>query len=362
MTDLAVNDVRAAVAAGVIDEAQAAHLMTIANDRKGFRENMRDEDEPFELFKGFSEIFVTVGLGILFSGILAVSALTNSATVAFIVAITLSVSFAFYFTLRRRMTLPSIALACIYAVSMAGLLSLLMVSEDEMPDGWSFLLISGIGAVAMLAYFIKFRVPFAVLLVGVFCGGIAFSIAGIIAPEAIFASAIMRSGDGFFDLGRNPTMAWTMLLFGMFAFLAGMYFDMKDPHRISRFSACGFWLHLLAAPAIVNVITMSLLNIGGVQGYLFATIALLVITIFALIIDRRSFLTAGIFYIGLILIWAMESATGDEGINIILVLISMGTFITALGTWWVQIRAALMRKLPDFAFKKRLPPYAVGKV
>ena len=31
--------------------------------------------------------------------------------------------------------------------------------------------------------------------------------------------------------------------------------------------------------------------------------------------------------------------------------------ITAIGTWWVQLRAKVMQLLPDFPGKSRLPPY-----
>ena len=36
----------------------------------------------------------------------------------------------------------------------------------------------------------------------------------------------------------------------------------------------------------------------------------------------------------------------------------LGATITALGTWWVPLRAAVMRALPAFPGKTSLPPYA----
>lgn len=369
MAEFDIDDVRAGVAAGVIDEVQATKLIAIANGRQGHRVNMGAEDEPFELFKGFSEIFVTVGLGILFAGILSISAAFGNVVLVMVFSIVLSAAFAFYFTLRRRMTLPSIALALVYAGSVAILGAYLILgpaieeyeSSGEIPDATNALIVAAIGAVAMFAYFWKFRVPFSMFLFGLYCGAIAFSIAGIIAPESIFAAGFMTymgSADGFFDLGRNPTMAWTMLLFGFGAFLGGMYFDLKDPYRISRYSSCGFWLHIIAAPAIVNVVALSLLSIDGVLGYVYAALALIIIAVVALVIDRRSFLTAGIFYIGVILMWALNSAdNGGDDSNIIIAMLIMGAFITALGTWWVQIRAWLMKILPDFPLKSKLPPY-----
>lgn len=374
MADFDIDDVRAGVAAGVIDEVQATKLIAIANGRQGHRVNMGAEDEPFELFKGFSEVFVTVGLGILFGGILAFTMVFQSVIAVAIATILLTIAFASYFTLRRRMTLPSIALALVYAGAVFGLISYLVfervigidgleadnydAATSAVSDGWPFLTVFITSAVAMFVYFWRFRVPFGIFLFGLFCGGIAFSISWIMAPEGIFAAGFMRSAEGFFDLNRNPTLAWTLLLFGIGAFLGGMYFDLKDPYRISRYSSCGFWLHIIAAPAIVNVVTLSLLGIEGTVGYLFAALALTAIAIVSLIIDRRSFLTAGIVYIGAILLWALNAGenSGDDS-SIVWAMLIMGAFITALGTWWVQLRAWLMKLLPNFPLKTKLPPY-----
>ena len=46
------EDLRAAVAAGILDEAQAARLTVLINDREGKRAAMPQEDEPFEFFRG----------------------------------------------------------------------------------------------------------------------------------------------------------------------------------------------------------------------------------------------------------------------------------------------------------------------
>ena len=92
------------------------------------------------------------------------------------------------------------------------------------------------------------------------------------------------------------------------------------------------------------------------MGYGLAASALVIIAIVALVIDRRSFLTAGIIYIGIIMAWALDTGSGDEW-SIAITLLIMGAMITALGTWWVQLRGAIMKKLPNFPLKHRLPPY-----
>ena len=67
-TGLNRDDLRAAVGAGMITEAQAASLTALAQDRAGTRSTLGPQEEPFELFKGFNEIFIVVGLSILYLG------------------------------------------------------------------------------------------------------------------------------------------------------------------------------------------------------------------------------------------------------------------------------------------------------
>ena len=70
MAEMDLNDLRAAVAADIITEKQATAMRVMIEKRIGYRDFMKREDEPFEFFSGFAEIFVTVGLSILFTGIL----------------------------------------------------------------------------------------------------------------------------------------------------------------------------------------------------------------------------------------------------------------------------------------------------
>jgi hypothetical protein len=356
MAEILPDDIRASVAAGILTEAQAARVLAVAEDRHGFRSHMPDDDEPFELFRGFSEIFVTVGLALLTSGTIGLSLILGNPLAIPVVAAVISVLFARYFTLRRRMTLPSIFLAGTFGFSVFVLAAILLLDAGDNLGTRSLLAFALTGA-ALLAYFRTFRVPFVMFLTGL-CGiGIAYSLTGILLPDAIIREGLESGFGDFLDLGRSPVLATTLLLFGLAAFAGAMVFDLRDPHRISRHAASAFWLHILAAPAIVNVVAVSLLGVGGTAGYLLAALALALITIAALIIDRRSFLTAGIIYIGVILTWAISSAQIDESWGVVWTLLVMGVFITWLGAWWVPMRGGLMRALPDFPLKSQLPPY-----
>lgn len=351
------GDLRAAVAAGVVTEAQAAGLAAMAHDRAGRRASMPQEDEPFEFFKGFSEIFVSVGLVILLSGIGMLLIWASGATILILVpAICAAIAWwwAGYFTLRRRMNLPSMVLASAFAGGVAISAVTLILQFSTAPR---LIAVGGalITVAAIAAWYRRFRLPFAMFLLG---------LAALAAIYGVFAgidtlSAFGGGGRGaLFDLRNSPQMSLATLIFGIGAFVAGMWFDTRDPYRLGRHAATAFWLHMLAAPALVNTVAMTLYNIGGTTGMVTTTLALVVIAGLALVIDRRSFLTAGIIYIALVIAWAVRGGGGDSMGGWIVILLLLGALITALGTWWVPLRRALMLALPDFPGKSRLPPYA----
>ncbi|WP_380055886.1 hypothetical protein ACFE33_01350 [Falsihalocynthiibacter sp. SS001] len=353
MSGFSTDDVRAAVAAGVINESQASRLVTMAQSRQGVRTYLSGEDEPFEFFRGFAEIFVTVGLGLLFAGIFAITALLGGGAVVPIVGMLLCAGFAVYFTKKRRMSLPSIALATGFGLFMA-ISTGMIIGTGEIPEAGHGLIIGLVGMAGMALYFNYFKLPFSMFILGLFGIVTILSLAGIVSNDR---RIFFDFPESLFDLGHGSVMAYGSLIFGVLAFAGGIWFDLKDPHRISRYSSSAFWLHMLAAPALVNVVALSLFNIGGIVGYTLTSAALLCVTIVALVIDRRSFLTAGIGYIAVLIFMALENST-DEHISTVVTLLVLGGVVTFLGTWWVQIRDIVMQALPNFPLKKRLPPYS----
>ena len=345
------EDLRAAVAAGIIDEAQAARLKALADDRTGRRSAMPAEDEPFEFFRGFSEIFISIGLIILLSGVAAL--LVAFGGFALLTMVPLACAgiawwWATYFTLRRRMTLPSMVLACAYGAGVA-IFGFTVLDKGGLDAKAIAILGFAVSAAAMALWYRQFRLPFSAFLTGAFVLGMVYAVTA----SAANLGGLATNGDfrSFFDLRTNPAFAMATLLFGIGAFLVGMWFDTRDPHRLGRHAATAFWCHLLAAPALVNTVAVTLMNGSGLG---LMALALVAITVLALVIDRRSFLTAAIAYIAIIISWVMGDQGGTQWIFVLLLL---GSFITAIGTWWVQLRGWVMRVLPDFPGKSRLPPY-----
>jgi hypothetical protein len=361
LKEIGQADLRAAVAAGLISEAQAAGVAAIAHDRAGKRAAMPAEDEPFEFFKGFSEIFVSVGLLILLAGIsLLLGWLGGITMMIALPAICAGICWwwANYFTLERRMNLPSMVLAAAFGGGVYVSAFTLMM-QGNLPDRGAVILSALIAMAAMGLWYRRFRLPFTMFVLGL------FGLAAIYALTAsIDAIAGMTTGFGgaFFDLRNSPQFSLATLIFGACAFVGGMWFDARDPYRLGRHAATAFWLHLLAAPALVNTVAMTLFNIGGKGGMVATATALVLIAMLALVIDRRSFLTAGIVYIALVISWLVRGGAEASIGHWALILLILGAFVTALGTWWVPLRSRLMRALPDFPGKDRLPPYKASEL
>lgn len=352
-----LSEMRAAVAAGILTEAQAAELTALAHDRAGKRAALPAEDEPFEFFRGFAEIFIAVGLSILLSGIALLLGIVGGVTILIAIpAIMAAIAWwmAGYFTLKRRMNLPSMVLVSAYS---SGIYVSALTFLGQMSLGLKAVAFAAaiITVAATALWFRRFRLPFAMFVLGVFA---------LLATYALFTS--YSAGSGQFDTldgwARSfvPRLDLTLasLVFGIAAFAGAMWFDLRDRYRIGRHAATAFWLHLLAGAALVNTIAGNLYHNGGSGGILPTVIALLLFAFVALLIDRRSMLTAGTAYIAAVIYWAVAGDGSASMREWAMILIVLGLFFTLLGTWWVPLRAAIMRALPAFPGKDRLPPYS----
>jgi ABC-type uncharacterized transport system permease subunit len=129
-----------------------------------------------------------------------------------------------------------------------------------------------------------------------------------------------------------------------------MGFDLSDPHRVTRRAASGFWLHVIAAPAIVNTVALTLFDAGTLTAQLTLAAFLALMAVFAVVIDRRSFLVSGVGYVVALAITVAEGQA-------FFVILMLGAGLVLLGAQWEGLRRAVMRALPRFPGKDRLPPY-----
>ena len=345
------TDLRAAVAAGVLSEAQAAHLDQLAHARRGARSDLAVGDEPFELFRGFNEIFIVVGLIILAIGWSTMVGLfvtlgdTGNTFSRVVMASLLGAGIlwllAEYFTRRRRMVAPSIALSVLWGGNALGGFSaafaqpFMMVQEDFSSLPLPLVLTT----LALLAFWWRFRVPFAMAMIAL----------GAFAVALVLTASRAGNPDSFselFLLSAGGPFALVTLVLGVVVFAVAMVFDMSDPHRVTRRSANGFWLHVVAAPALVNTLALTLIESG--QNALL-TLVLLVFALVAIVIDRRSFLIAAVGYSVTL---AFTVFGGEGGAYSIF---ALGVVLLLLGAFWERLRARLLRLMP-FLPLDRLPP------
>ncbi len=353
------DDLRASVSAGIVTEAQAAAVMGLADSRRGARENLTPGDEPFELFRGFNEIFIVVGLSIVTSGWIGVVTwfvgdeivdVRKSMIAAALVSAAILWLLSEYFVRHRRMVAPAIALAVMFAANavfgfVAGYGQYFMLAQDNY-ESLPFPL--ALATVALFLYWLRFRVPFSMALIAVG----AFSVAFFIAANS---SGSPDTLEDLFLLSAGGPFAWITLALGLVVFAVAMAFDMSDPHRVTRRSANGFWLHVVAAPALVNTFALTLLDSDAAWANAVLAGVLAIFAVIAIVIDRRSFLLAAIGYIVVIGATVLE----DGGLEFII--LSLGVGLLLLGALWEKIRARLLLMLPGFVPVHRFPPSNTSK-
>ena len=345
------DDLRAAVGAGIVTEGQAASLTSLADSRRGARTDLAVGDEPFELFKGFNEVFIVVGLLILamgWAGVVGVAyaaEITNPQQAAMLygsIGALIIWAMSEYFIRRRRMVGPAIALSILFTGNAAiGLTAyfaqpFMVAQQDYASLPLPFIL----GTAAIGVFWYRFRVPFAMAMIAV-----GFFIVAIL--MAATSQGTPQDPSDLFLLSAGGPFAWITLVLGLLVFAVAMAFDMSDPHRVTRRSANGFWLHVVAAPTLVNTLALTLLDRDAHWALLGV---MLIFALIAIVIDRRSFLIAAIGYI------VALASTVFDGETTALTVLVLGIILLLLGAFWEKFRARLLRLMPRFVPLHRLPP------
>ena len=345
------DDLRAAVGAGIITEGQAASLTSLADSRRGARTDLAVGDEPFELFKGFNEVFIVVGLLILamgWAGVVGVAyaaEITNPQQAAMLygsIGALIIWAMSEYFIRRRRMVGPAIALSILFTGNAAiGLTAyfaqpFMVAQQDYASLPLPFIL----GTAAIGVFWYRFRVPLAMAMIAV-----GFFIVAIL--MAATSQGTPQDPSDLFLLSAGGPFAWITLVLGLLVFAVAMAFDMSDPHRVTRRSANGFWLHVVAAPTLVNTLALTLLDRDAHWALLGV---MLIFALVAIVIDRRSFLIAAIGYI------VALASTVFDGETTALTVLVLGIILLLLGAFWEKFRARLLRLMPRFVPLHRLPP------
>jgi hypothetical protein len=346
------DDIRAAVASNILTEPQAASLMALADRRRGTRENMDGLDEPFELFRGFNEVFIVIGLVILYSGWMGLTGISlllsdneNGSTLVYgVISVIVTYVLTRYFTVKRRMVAPSIMLVVLMMLS--GLQIGASLANLMGFSGASMLACAvTLSTLLLAAYYFMFRIPVTVFF-------IALGVFVVTGALVVQGGVNTPSPSDFFMLTNNGPYAYITIILGLIGLAIALRFDMSDPHRVTRRASSGFWLHVVAAPAIVNTVALTLLEGGGIASQIILLGFLAMMAVFAMIIDRRSFLVAGIGYIVALAITILDG-------NAAIVILILGLGLVFLGAKWEGLRARIMDALPSFPGKDKLPPWGL---
>ena len=377
------TDIRAAIEAGAISDEGAKRFEAFLKARND-PDRMLDA-ENLRFLSNFNDVFLTIGIVVLMTGLGFLSAISvtnmlgissmsepNSMVAAQAIAdkirwaliltpIPLIVGawlLAEYFCGKRRLLLPSMALAIVIvwasAALAAGLASFMVdpvIEAGHVESGmnpWEILTglsYSGFAAAVAAAglFFWRFRLPFSL-----------FLLAGAIA--GLFYTAVAQ----FAGIGQVGSGA-AMLVVGLATLGTAIAFDMRDPTRSTRSSDHAFWLHMAAAPQIILGVRGLLLGSGFAPASTAeATMMLVVLIAFAVLslaLNRRALIVSGLVTFATTL-WVLVNEFGGGGVNtLMLTALIIGGAIVLQGGGWRTARRGLLKVFPqEGALGRIFPP------
>ena len=262
------TDLDAAVGEGIISRDQAMQLRDLAKrtavaagDTLDFTPETRDE--PFRLLRGFRDVFIAIAVAIFAFGLSSLAtAFSDGYNLMFETVgtaedrvwllvtsaawVIVGVLLAEWITGRQRLPLASLVMSLAFAFWSMSFVTAVAINLapdvftglDKAVDGatiWARI----VGALLGLIFFYwRYRLPFTLLPLAAAAVFMGYSLIGAIVGET------WAEDNGRYIIG----------VLGLCVFALAMWFDIKDRLRVTRFSECAFWLHLLAAPMLVHSI------------------------------------------------------------------------------------------------------------
>lgn len=364
------SDLDVAVHEGIISSDQAARLRDLgsrlsstSDEALVFTQDTRDE--PFRLLRGFRDFFIFIGIVIFAIGLTTfvvgylggLDTLENymrdfhpsrmkAVALSFGLLVT-GVLLAEWVTRLQRLPLSSLVTSLALAFWSGGFLVVVtatiwpgvfsIANQMKLIVPWLFFLGAVLG---MIGFYWRYRLPFTLLPLAASAVGVIF-----FALNARFEN----------DWSDNHTRI-LIGVSGLLVFAVAMWFDMKDRLRVTRFSECAFWLHLLAAPMLVHTLLLGGSSDTTNLPLILGTMAFMALV--ALLIDRRALLVAGLSYLAIAIsqIVSRSELLGDQEFAVTASI--LGACVLCLGLGWTPIRRVVLGILPLEALKSRLPPVA----
>lgn len=329
-------DLDDAVASGALSAEAADALRAHVAQR---RASPAADEEHFRLITGFNDIFVVIAGGLL---LLAIAWLVGSVSEWLGAAALAGASWvlAEFFTRRRRMALPSIALLLAFVVGSA--FTVLLALEallSAQPDDTLLAASGAAGAIAAWLHWRRFQVP---ITVAAGCAALAGTLL------ALLFSLIPALKDWL-----NP------LLFacGAAVFALALYWDGRDPERRTRRSDVAFWLHLLASPLMVHPAFSAFGMLDGQAGVpqaIAVVVLYLLIATASIAIDRRALMVSALGYV-LYAFTTLLKHSGVVSLDFALTALLLGGALLLLSAFWQPCRRRVLDPLPE-SLRRYLAP------
>lgn len=327
---------------GIITDEQRKQLAEVENAERG------DNDERIKPVGSFNEIFVTVGLVLLLSA--------ASGLVGYVLAEGMYSSFisaamswfaAAYFHEGKRFRLPVIygvfsAASCIGLGIAMGLSGRDDFFSNNVPL-WANIVPMVAALSVLIAGTARFRTPFIMLLIG-----ILFTV--IVTYAAKYS---------------DNDISYKLLLggSGLVILATAIWFDLKDPKRVMRWSDYAFWSYVVGSPLFVHSLFLSVLidtdRAFEMGGYWLVVAGLaLIVSFVGVLLNRRALILSTLLYVGFVIFRMVAAVALAGGAEILLItVLIIGLYVIALGSRWTRVRRWIMSRLPQWKWLSRLPPY-----
>ena len=343
------DELEAAVVEGIIDARQAERLAAFLAKRAdadpwSAPEGEASESENVRFVRGFHDIFIAVGITLLFAGLITTGPVTGYVISMLSISAVIAWTLAEFLARKRRLVLPSIVLCLAFVFCASWAIWSIIDLFTKANNGLHFIAASLMGIGAAIVFFARFTLPFALGISVASAVALVYTVLLFIDP----------------DIVKNHSIA-IFLIFGLCVFAAAMAFDLSDPGRETLRADNAFWLHLLAAPLLVHSI-LSYVRLGEdskneLAGAAAVIAVLLALALVALLVDRRAMLVAGLGYLGTAIATVIGEVSVERGTVAVITLIILGTGVVALGTGWQATRVVLFKSLPlSNNLRKKLPP------
>lgn len=353
---------KSAVGAGIISAEQAGKLSALLAMRGAADEpSAATEDERFKLFTGFNDVFLALGVGLVSAACFSQWSGygPSPSLLPLVFGAILAWAFAELLVGRHRALLPGIVACASFALFIGILFSHVLadvllpaVPTLTTPSGakaygarafnvpWTFGMLGSL--VAAVAFYVRFRFPFALLVAG-------SSAAGLVSNGAMWA----------FGKDDSNAVYALALAAGLALFALAMRFDASDTARATRRSDCGFWLHLSAAPFIVYpliTLTTGGLSKEGTGNALMVLAITCILALVALIADRRALLVSSLVSVGVAIGYLIKTAAIPADSALTVTLGTLGVLVVVMGLGWHKLRTVVLAPFASNSLLKYLPP------